>query len=134
MRPVIVFDDDDDGMTESFLALAPQVQRLDQAMQTLLRLISEGGSSPSLSNELSSVERAAAEFAREAKAIEVTLQNLETPPNATAAVMKEIADLEQELREKNALIAAIDARFAEWTQSLAQQNKETRLLLDGAEA
>lgn len=134
MRPVIVFDDDDDGMTESFPALAPQVQRLDQAMQTLLRLISEGGSSPSLSNELSSVERAAAEFAREAKAIEVTLQNLETPPNATAAVMKEIADLEQELREKNALIAAIDARFAEWTQSLAQQNKETRLLLDGAEA
>ena len=115
------------------IALGQQLTRLDQAMQTLLKLVVEGGSSAGAANERSSVERAAAEFIKEAKSIEVQLHILDTPPNATLAIMREIAELEQELRQKNALISTIETRLAHWTEVIGHQNKEAQALLDGTD-
>lgn len=102
-------------------------------MQTLLKLVAEGGASPSTATELASVERAAVDFVREAKSIEVLLQNLDAPPTPAAALQREIAELEAELKEKNALIATVEARLGHWGGVFEQQNREAQAVLDGTE-
>ena len=115
-------------------ALGPQLARIDQSMQALLKAVMDNDSSPSLNNELAVVERAAADFIKEAKSMEVLLHNLDVPQHNSVAVQREIAELEQELREKNALIVTIEEKMAEWTGKLAQQNKEAQTVLDGPES
>src|SRR5690242_4509155 len=107
---------------------------MDQSLKSLLKLVADGGASPNLAADLHAVERAAADFVSEAKTLEASLPGLDAPPGSEAALQREIAELEHELRDKNALIANIETRMAEWREALGRQNVEAKALLDGTMA